>query len=121
MSRTLAHDPFRNSLRTPTPQMAAELQEAIGQRLVAYATGNRSPKVVGQWAQGIHEPQGDKKDRLRALYRTFLVLAAHESPDTIRAWLVGANPSLADAAPIEALRERRGAEVVHAAEDFVVD
>lgn len=101
----------------PIPEMAGELQELLGQRLVAYATALRSPKTVGRWVTGT-KPHGQQEKKLRSLYRTKLILEECFGPDTIRAWLEGANPELGDVAPIEALREGRDVEVFRAAEDF---
>ncbi len=84
---------------------AQKLQEALGQRLVAYATGVDSPQLVGRWAAGRNEPQGQTVQRLRDLYRVFVILRETESDQAIRAWLQGANPQLANRAPIELLHE----------------
>ena len=94
----------REATRTDFRQIAQELQEALGQRLVAYATGVRSPQAVGRWAAGKNEPRGAEQG-LRNLYRVFVVLRETENAQTIRAWLKGANPQLAHRAPIEFLRE----------------
>jgi hypothetical protein len=114
-----AHD---REVRTQVDRIASDLQQALGQRLVAYVTQNRSPKVVGRWARGEGEPQDDDaKQRLRGLYRTWLILASTEEPPTIRNWLLGANPHLGDQAPIELLREGDSTKVQRAAQEFVRD
>jgi len=115
---------YKEATRATVPEMAAECQRLLGQRLVAYVTGHRSPKMVGRWALEKSEPQAEAKERLRALYRTVRILGEHEQPDTIRAWLMGANPQLHDQAPVELLREAKLTEltpVFHAAENFVSD
>jgi len=111
----------REATRTDFRQIAQELQEALGQRLVAYATGVRSPQAVGRWATGKNEPQGQTDQRLRDLYRVFVILRDTESDQTIRAWLQGANPQLANQAPIELLHEDPSAvtAVADAALNFV--
>lgn len=121
MSTLAADAAYRHAMKATPQEMAGSLQEAAGQRLVAYATKNKSPKVVGRWALGQHEPQGDSLQRLRDLYRTYLILSDSERPDTIRAWLQSANPLLNDQAPIELLREGHSAEVFRAAADFLRD
>lgn len=100
----------------PIPEITGHLQELLGQRIVAYATGV-TPKAVGRWLTGTtpHPEQGKK---LRNLYRTVLILGEVYGGETIRAWLEGANPDLGDSAPIDALREGRNVDVFRAAEDF---
>jgi hypothetical protein len=122
---TTAH---REETRTSVDKIAMELQTALGQRIVAYVTGNRSPKVVGRWARGDGKPQGDDAEqRLRQLYRTFLILRGTEDEGvieesaTIRNWLLGANPLLGDKPPLKILREGDPSVVQHAAEKFVCD
>jgi hypothetical protein len=114
---TLAEAVYRQALRDGITVVAAHLQEVLGQRLVAYGVGLRNPKTVGTWARG-GTPRHDAQQRLRDLYRTVLLLEAHERPDTIRAWLIGANPQLEDQAPIELLRNGEVAAVFRAAEAF---
>jgi hypothetical protein len=48
-----------------------------------------------------------------------LILGERYEPETICAWLEGANPELGDSAPIESLRQGRDVDVFRAAEDFV--
>jgi hypothetical protein len=107
-------------VRESVETIAGVLQRDLGQRLVAFVTGNRSPKVVGRWARGDGEPQDDNAtQRLRGLYRTYLLLSSTEEAPTIRNWLLGANPHLGDQAPIELLREGDPMVVQRAAEEFV--
>lgn len=109
----------RDATRTPLHEIAAELQDALGQRLVAYAAGTRSPQAVGRWATAATSPREDAERRVRALYRVFVILREAEDHATIRAWLLGANPDLEDRAPLELLREDEDVAVFHAAEAFV--
>lgn len=112
---------FQEATRAELPQVAQELQQALGQRLVAYATGVRSPQAVGRWAAGKSDPQQNTEQRLRTLYRVFLILQESENDKTIRAWFQSANPQLANQAPIEVLRESTAndaAAVAEAAVDF---
>jgi len=102
---TPAEIAYRDATRAEPSQMAQELQEILGQRSVAFAAGVQSPQAVGRWAAGKAEPQGEAEPRLRNLYKVVLVLRETESPQTIRAWLQGANPHLAHRAPLEVLRE----------------
>ena len=109
----------RKATLTPTREIAAELQDQLGQRLVAYATHVRSPKLVGRWAAGAHNPGPDTEQRLRALYRTSLILGAVYGAETTRAWLTGSNPDLDDRAPLDLLHEGEAVEVFKAADAFV--
>jgi hypothetical protein len=110
---------FKEAMTRPISEIAAQLQELLGQRLVAFAVGVRSPKLVGRWAAGDHEPRDEPEKRLRELYRAVLILRDHYGAETIRAFMVGANPDLEDRAPIDVLHDGRGAEVVRAAESFI--
>jgi hypothetical protein len=108
----------KQAITEPIAAIAQELQELLGQKLVAYTTDVKSPKAVGRWAHGV-EPRDEAAQRLRALYRTVLTLQEVYGPPTIRAWLQGANPDLANQAPVEVLRKGREASVIEAAEHFV--
>lgn len=100
--------------------IAKELQEELGQRLIAYATENKSPKAIGRWASGDVTPRDESARKLRDLYRTVLILREAYGPETIRAWLEGANPDLDLRAPVEVLRKGNSAVgVFQAAESFV--
>jgi len=112
-----ATDPFKESMTAETKKIATDLQQWLGQRVVAYSTGVRSPKAVARWTKGEGLHPGTER-RLRALYRAALILNGAYGPETVRAWLAGANPDLGDTTPIEALREGRDVDVFHAAERF---
>jgi hypothetical protein len=105
---------------SPTTEVAGELQELLGQKLVAYAAGVRSPKLIGRWAAGDHEPRAESEKRLRDLYRVWLTLKEEQyTRGTLRAFIMGSNPHLRDRAPIDVIRDGNGIEAVHAAEAFV--
>jgi hypothetical protein len=81
------------------------------------ATSLRRSSDAGRWVRT--NPHDDARERLRALYRVVLILQETEQPDTIRAWLVGANPQLDDQAPVELLRNDKFVPAYKAAENFV--
>jgi hypothetical protein len=117
----MPHLAFTEATRQPITSIARELQGQLGQRLVAYAAGIRSPRLVARWAaedDTHHKPNDNADRRLRDLFRTVLILRGTYGPETIRAWLVGANPDLKDRAPIELIREDDPVPVFHAAEAF---
>src|SRR3954454_10128335 len=60
---------YREATTTPVKEIAAELQDQLGQKLVAYAVGISSPKLVGRWAKGDHNPSDETAIKLRMLYR----------------------------------------------------
>lgn len=111
------------TVRTPPWQMAAELQDLFGQRIVAFMTGIADPKAVGRWSRGERMPRNDAEQRLRDAYQivTFLTLA--DSRETARAWFIGMNPHFSDRAPFAILGENssKSPEVLEAAKAFVVN
>lgn len=116
-AQELAH---RESV-TLTPEATAEyLQDALGQKLVAYLAGV-SPKTVGRWVDGQRSPKGAYADRLLSINYIFRTLCQVESNHTARAWLVGMNPLLDDEAPAKLIRDGNERQVVAAAQAFVSD
>ena len=105
---------------TPLGDLAADLQRALGQRLVAYAVGVSSPKLVGRWASGAApQPPPDAERRLRTLHRVKETLVVVHDDRTIRAFLVGANPDLDDHTPIDTIRDGHGIDAIRAAQAFL--
>jgi len=99
--------------------VARYLQEALGQKLVAYMAGVSDPKRVGRWANGTQAPRDEAERRLRAAFQIFHLLLAEESPHVIRAWFIGMSPQLDDDSPAEAIRDGRLKEAMAAAKTFV--
>jgi hypothetical protein len=117
---TLVEQIHRTSLRQPAATIAASLQETVGQRLVAFGVGVRNPKLVGRWARGEHAPRQAHERALRELFQIVsLLVESGETAGTVRAWLIGSNPQLEDAAPIEVFHEGAIERVKRAAEAFV--
>lgn len=112
------------SVHAAIPAMAAELQQILRQRLVAYVTGSRSSKTVARWASGDNAPQQRGEEKLRALYRTVRILLGsetQETPESVRAWMSSTNPDLGDEVPAEILRAGDPVRVYHAAQAFIDD
>jgi hypothetical protein len=117
---TAATEAHRTTVESSVADIAAFLQEALGQKLVAYMVGVEDPKTVGRWAAEKRLPQDPAAERrLRAAYQTFQLLATQESPHTVRAWFVGLNPQLDDESPATAIRENRVRDVMVAARAFL--
>jgi hypothetical protein len=114
----LTHLAFKEAMVKNPDAIATELQPVLGQKLIAYATGVRSPKLVGRWATGT-QPRDDADKRLRELYQVYYTLHEFHSANTVRAFLMGANPDLGDLAPMDAIREGNGKDAVRAAEAFI--
>jgi hypothetical protein len=100
--------------------IASELQDVLGQRVVAYAIGDRHPKTIGRYARGERTKIDHiTEKRLIDMYTALRVLAGPLKPRTARSWMLGANPLLNGMSPIEVIHEGRTAEVIGAAETFV--
>jgi hypothetical protein len=111
---------YRDSLEADVATMASELQEILGQRVVAFVTGSKSNKTVGRWARGETEDPGDAAlGRLRALYRIMLLMRGRVAPPTIRAWMTSPNPDLGEEVPAAVLREGEPQRVLNAARHFI--
>ena len=100
-------------------RLAGDLQELLGQKLVAFAIGDRHPKTVGRYARGEREPDPKTLGRLVDLYTVVAVLRQGMRDSSIKAWMMGSNPRLRGEAPIEAVHEGRAYEVMGAAKAFV--
>lgn len=111
----------RTAVTSSASDMAAFLQDALGQKLVAYMVGISDEKAVGAWAKGSRAPRPDTLAKLRAVYQVFRLLSETDSPHTVRAWFIGMNPQLGDESPAEGIRAGREREVWSAAKSFVAN
>ena len=108
------------AVNEPLETIASELQDVFGQRVVAYAIGDRHPKTVGRYARGERSNVDYITERrLIDMYIALKVLVGPLKPRTARSWMLGSNPLMNGAAPIEMIHEGRTAEVIGAAETFV--
>ena len=130
-ARERAH---REAVRASISSIAERLQDMLGQRITAYAVGLKDPRAIGRYARSEQTPQEQVQQRLRNVFEITQVLLYKETPDTVRAWMLGSHPLLEDRAPVELLHhdnhppvERTAASesrtgylsVVNAAEEFV--
>jgi hypothetical protein len=104
-------------------QIASFLQDALGQKITAYLSGLKDPKVVGLWARGRAEPRDLPRQRLRCAYEAARMLIEAYGEDTARSWFFGTNTRLDDEAPAYLLRHVQTPEdmrfIVPAARAFV--
>jgi hypothetical protein len=100
-------------------RLASELQELLGQKLVAFAIGDRHPKTIGRYARGEREPEAQARGQLVDLYTVVEILQKGMSDTSVKSWMLGVNPRLAGKAPIEAMHDGRAFEVMGAAKAFV--
>jgi hypothetical protein len=103
-----------------TPAVAERLQDALGQRLTAYSVGILSPKDIGRFAKGEEQPDDETANKLTRLLEDVVepVLAV-DSPEVLRALIIGSNSGLDDRAVIEVFREGLFDAAQRAIQDFV--
>jgi hypothetical protein len=115
----------RQSVTTGIAEVAAYIQENLGQRVTAYLSGINDAKLVGQWASGKVKPRSLPDHRLRSGYQAARYLVEGYGPKTARAWFFGTNSLLDSQAPAYVLRQGESPEdwddVVSAAKAFVED
>lgn len=120
MSTATERVAHQEATRASSAEIAAALQDLLGQKLTAAMVGVHDPKAVGEWARGEREPQASAERNLRNAYRVARFLLQVESPRTVKSWFVGMNPQLADEAPAELLAQDP-ARVFQAARAFLAD
>jgi hypothetical protein len=84
--------------------LAAYLQEHLGQKMTAYLSGLDHSKTVGLWVAGKSEPRDLPSMRLRYAYQATRILTDAYDDETARAWFFGSNTRLDDEAPAYLLR-----------------
>jgi hypothetical protein len=112
------------AMRASFPEVASELRELLGARLVAYLGGVRETRAVHQWADDDRQPSTEVQQRLRLALQVTLPIAEADSKEIAQAWFQGLNPQLDDRSPARMLRdgdfEEAGPAVVAAARAFLV-
>jgi len=101
--------------------MARFLQDALGQKLVAYIADVSGPRTVARWVANERKPGAGAEERLSAAFYIFRLLSEVESSYVVRAWFAGRNPLLDDVAPATVIREGRMQDAIAAARAFVSD
>jgi plasmid stabilization system protein ParE len=86
------------------PEIAAYLQNTVGQRVAAAIAGLVDARQIGRYAAaGGPEPREAVERRLREGFKVVRMLADAYDAKTAKAWLFGINSRLDDQAPIEIL------------------
>jgi len=96
-----------DAARSGISEIAAFLQEHLGQRVTAYLSGLKDHKTVGQWAKGRVEPRDAASLRLRHGYQAARLIGEAFGDETAKAWLFGSNRQLRGEAPATVLRHGR--------------
>lgn len=88
------------ALHPPITNVVNQLETNLGERLTALIAGVRTVELVHQWTEGTRVPSRSNEDRLRLAHDVLRqMVAASETPETIRAWFMGTDPHLEDKAP----------------------
>lgn len=117
--RDASAEVHRTTVESSVADIAAFLQDALGQKLVAHIVGVQDPKTIGRWAKGRLPQDPSAEGKLRGAYQVFRLLLTQESPHTVRAWFVGLNPQLDDESPATAIAEGRTRDVMVACKAFL--
>src|SRR5271155_2703756 len=95
----------REASTLPVGEVAAYLQDQLGQRMTAFLAGLTDAKQVGRYArEDGPEPRAAVAQRLRHGYKVVGMISETYDAETAKAWLFGTNTWLDDQAPIEVLR-----------------
>lgn len=100
-------------------EVASELQRVLGQKLVAFAIGDRHPKTIGRYARGERQPDDEAGPRLVNLFTVVTMLRNAMTDRAVKSWMMGMNPRLEGAAPIEVFHDDRPFEVMGAAKAYL--
>jgi hypothetical protein len=91
----------------PIQDVIAYLQEHLGQRMTAYISGVKDPKMVHRWIARQNLPRDESQIRLREAYQATRLLVDAYGDETAKAWLFGSNAELGSQAPAYMLRQAR--------------
>ncbi len=114
---TMRERAYNEAMRLPIASLAEKLQDTLGQQITAYAVGLKDPRTIGKYARSeVKKPAEATTDRLRRLYVVTQILLTRETAETVRAWMIGANPLLEDRPPVQLLHEEEDQPVEGAAQ-----
>lgn len=114
--RQVAHS---EAVRAEWAEVVSTLNDHLGNSIVAMMSGV-TPETVSRWSDKRRKasPKPDSERRLRDAYAVFVDLVKVDSPHTVRAWVIGSNPCLGDASPVEMIAEGDSRAVFAAARAF---
>lgn len=116
--RPLGRSVHKASVELASTAIVARLQEVLGRDVVAIITG-KTPRQVSRWVTGAAKPPVQEQRLLRDTFQVVELLAEVDPDEVVRAWFIGMNPQLEDAAPAELIAEGRVRDVMAAARTFV--
>jgi hypothetical protein len=104
LTASAAHQLDLEAATRTIPEIAAYLQETVGQRVAAAIGVLADAKQVGRYARADGpQPHATTERRLREGYKVVRMLVDAYDDKTARAWLFGTNTRLDDQAPVEVL------------------
>lgn len=116
--RPLKRSAHKASVTLAAPSIVGRLQEVLGRDVVAIITG-KAPRQVSRWVSGEAKPPLQEQQLLRDTFQVVELLAEVDPDEVVRAWFIGMNPQLEDAAPAELIAQGRVRDVMAAARAFV--
>jgi hypothetical protein len=112
----------REALTASPAELAAWLQDHLGQKIAAFALGLADAKMVGRYAAGRTRPRDTVLWRMQHAYQAARLVVEAYGDVTAKSWFFGTNSILDDRAPALVLREAVGpadlAGVIPAARSF---
>ena len=118
LPKRVARDPHSRSVQLDIADVAATLQQHLGQALLAVIV-DKNVRTVARWSSGEVKPPQATEKLLRDACQVFEVLLTVDSESVARAWFMGMNPQLADASPAEALAGGQAMTVLAAARAYI--
>lgn len=101
----------------PINEVVTAVQGVIGQKLIAYGIAEKVLPNIGLFAENKAEPSEDQSVVLRDMAEVIETMQAQDnSPEVIRAIMIGANPALNSQAPIEVFHNGESHRVVAVAD-----
>jgi hypothetical protein len=98
--------------RMRLPELAGELRELLGAKLVAYIGSVSETRAVREWSEGRRAPGSSQvRLKLRLAYEIAACIAEADGREIAQAWFQGLNPLLDDVSPARLLREGEYEEV----------
>jgi hypothetical protein len=104
LTASAAHQLDIEASTRPISEIAAYLQDTVGQRVAAAIAGLADAKQIGRYTRDDGpQPHAATERRLREGYKVVRMLVDAYDDKTARAWLFGTNTRLDDQAPVEVL------------------